>query len=127
MRWGCLVLVLALVAGAIGFVARVNHRMVLNASGTEYPPQEKESWLKQCLESRFRWAGLPGNRIEGCGSTAFKITPTCIESGSRGENLPTFAKLSCPARQRVCNWTMATTLPCARLDLELQNLKGRRK
>ena len=53
-------------------MARVNHRMVLNASGTEYPPQEKESWLKQGLESRFRWAGLPGNRIEGVWINGFQ-------------------------------------------------------
>jgi len=64
MRRGCLVLVLALVVGAIAFLAWFRHGMIATVAGREYPPQEEEAWLKQGLESHFRWAGLPENSLE---------------------------------------------------------------
>ena len=64
MRWGRLGLVLALVAGALGFVAWFNHQMALTASGKEYRAQEQEPWLRQGLESQFRWTGLPEKSVE---------------------------------------------------------------
>jgi hypothetical protein len=64
IRWGCVVGVFAVLAGAIGFQAWFNHAMVLSASGREYPPQGQELWLKEGLASHFRWTGLPENSIE---------------------------------------------------------------
>lgn len=64
VRWGCLGLVIALLAGAGGLLAWFNHEMALTASGKEYPSREKEAWLRQGLESRFHWAGLPENGLE---------------------------------------------------------------
>jgi hypothetical protein len=64
IRWGCLALLLVLVAGAIGLAVWVHQEAVLTASGKEYPPQEHKSWLEQGLESHFHWTGLPENSIE---------------------------------------------------------------
>ncbi|MEK7951197.1 hypothetical protein [Luteolibacter soli] len=55
---------IALLAGAGGFLVWFNHEAVLTVSGKEYPPRETEAWLRQQLESHFHWAGLPGNGLE---------------------------------------------------------------
>ena len=68
MRRGELVLALALslvaVAGVIAFLAWFRHGMIATVAGKEYPPQEEGAWLKQGLESHFRWAGLPENSAD---------------------------------------------------------------
>lgn len=64
IRWGCVVLLLSLVAAVVGVAVWVHHEAVLSVSGKEYPPQEWEAELKRELESNFHWSGLPQNSVE---------------------------------------------------------------
>lgn len=69
--------VIALLAGAAGFLVWFNHQMVLTASGKEHSPQEGEAGLVQQLESHFQWAGLSAGSLEKVWINGFQ-DHTCL-------------------------------------------------
>ncbi|MCW1887180.1 hypothetical protein OKA04_20745 [Luteolibacter flavescens] len=72
VRKGCIVALVAVVAGAIGVMMWSGHLLVESATGKEHSPAEAEPRLRRALEKDFRWTGLPPGRLEGAWFSGFQ-------------------------------------------------------